>query len=192
MKRTSGWDVAVAVILVGMLGLLVLGGVGFLFFARMSSAPMHAPVASSSSSGYSVAVASTADPILAEDPSFAPTSRVAPQSLGLTFTPISQEHRATFNLEAGIVVSEILPDSTAHKAGVQVGDLIVKANGMPVTTVDEFQQRAGIWKDNDIIHLLVQRATPDGLQDHTVPVRVMSPQELADLIPLTPPLPANP
>lgn len=51
--------------------------------------------------------------------------------LGLTIQPITQELAASFGLDkpTGALVSEVKKDSPAEKAGIEVGDVILKFNG---------------------------------------------------------------
>ena len=56
-----------------------------------------------------------------------PISRIARRSLGVSAEPI------TIGQRTGMKVVGVQPDSPAQKAGIEPGDVIVAANGVPVT-----------------------------------------------------------
>jgi serine protease Do len=56
-----------------------------------------------------------------------PNSRVAGRSLGVSAEPVAIGQRT------GMKVIGVHPDSPAQKAGIEVGDVIVAANGVPIT-----------------------------------------------------------
>ena len=52
--------------------------------------------------------------------------------LGITFQTITPDLADYFGTSEGVVVSRVLPDSPAAKAGLKVGDVITAANGTPI------------------------------------------------------------
>lgn len=44
----------------------------------------------------------------------------------------------SFNGEYGILVDDVLPNSTSESAGTKEGDIIVEINGTPIADVSEF------------------------------------------------------
>src|SRR5881227_949768 len=54
--------------------------------------------------------------------------------------PLPPRARSRFDMDTGIEVIEVLPDSPAERAGLHSEDLIVSVNGTPTPTVDELQK----------------------------------------------------
>jgi len=48
------------------------------------------------------------------------------------------------DLNAGVIVRRVNPDSPAEKAGLQVGDVIVAVDGRPVADVGDVRNRIGL------------------------------------------------
>ncbi|MEM9125574.1 MAG: Do family serine endopeptidase [Pseudomonadota bacterium] len=68
-----------------------------------------------------------------------PDEQVAGTSLGVTVAPLSEAARAEMGVDdsvAGVVVTELAPDSPAAKAGLQRGDVIVKLGNQDTMTPD--------------------------------------------------------
>ncbi|XP_063076552.1 serine protease HTRA3a [Engraulis encrasicolus] len=52
-----------------------------------------------------------------------------------------RQHNPHFpDVSSGILVHEVMPDSPAHKGGLERGDILVKLNGVPVANTDDLQQ----------------------------------------------------
>ncbi|XP_072352014.1 serine protease HTRA3-like isoform X2 [Scyliorhinus torazame] len=63
----------------------------------------------------------------------------------LTITPalieeLKQRNPDFPNIDAGIFVHEVIPDSPAYRGGIQNGDVIVKVNGIPLKTTNDLQE----------------------------------------------------
>lgn len=58
--------------------------------------------------------------------------RTTPLDLGFTYLPVTSEVVAYYNLgvDSGALVTEVSPGSPADRAGVKVGDVILKFNGV--------------------------------------------------------------
>jgi serine protease Do len=65
------------------------------------------------------------------------TGRVDRGGIGITMAPLTPDNaaRVGYNGSDGVIVAEVVPDSPADKSGLQVGDVIVRFNGRPVSTV---------------------------------------------------------
>jgi serine protease Do len=57
--------------------------------------------------------------------------------LGVTVQDVSGELAAYFGVKAGVLVSSVVPDSAAAKAGLRAGDVITEVNGTAVATPRE-------------------------------------------------------
>ena len=86
--------------------------------------------------------------------------------LGVGLTELTPELRTHFGApeNAGVMVSSVEPGSPADKAGLQVGDILVRLNGAPVASVTD-------------LHRLLTRATVGA----AVPVQVVRGTELVAL-----------
>lgn len=83
-----------------------------------------------------------------------PDANPAGGRLGLALRPLSPEEKAQVEGGQGLVVEDIA-DGPAARAGIEPGDVILSANGTPVTSVEQLRkQLAGVDKR---IALLIQR-----------------------------------
>ena len=59
--------------------------------------------------------------------------------LGITFQPVTEDMAKGFNLDNsnGAIVSNVMKDSPAEKAGVNIGDIIVKFNGKLLNNINQ-------------------------------------------------------
>ncbi|MGH8446895.1 MAG: PDZ domain-containing protein, partial [Solimonas sp.] len=67
------------------------------------------------------------------------TKDVSPRLAGATFGPVDDSLRDS-DIDAGIVVKAVQPNSAAAKTGLRPNDVIVAINRKPVTTMDEFNK----------------------------------------------------
>jgi len=66
--------------------------------------------------------------------------------LGVLIQDVTRELAESFNMEkpVGALVSQVIPDSPAEKAGFEVGDVIVKFNGLPVQVSSALPPMVGV------------------------------------------------
>ncbi len=77
-------------------------------------------------------------------PSAVRTASTNPSDLGLHLAVLSSDNRAQWKLPAGtegVVVTEVAPNTAAADRSFAPGDVILKVQGMPVSTPDEVRQR---------------------------------------------------
>ena len=84
--------------------------------------------------------------------------------LGLAVRPLTREEKAQANTQSGVIVEKAA--GPAAQAGLQPGDVVLAANGAPITSVEDL--RNAVDKSKGHIALLVQR----GDSRIFVPVRV--------------------
>jgi serine protease Do len=91
---------------------------------------------------------------VADETAVASTSGDAESSrLGMMVRPLSPEERQQTDVSQGLVVEDV--DGAAAEAGIRPGDVVLSANGKPVSSVE--QLRSAVEKSKDHIALLVQR-----------------------------------
>ncbi|HWI40404.1 MAG TPA: DegQ family serine endoprotease [Verrucomicrobiae bacterium] len=74
------------------------------------------------------------------------TGHVTRGWLGVTIQPITPELASSFGLksEKGALVSEVLKESPAEKAGIRAGDVVVEFNGRPISEMNELPRLVAV------------------------------------------------
>jgi serine protease Do len=87
------------------------------------------------------------------------TGKVAHARLGVEVQPLNQSLAESFKLKTpnGALVAKVTPDSAADKAGIKVGDVILKFNGAPVLDAAQLSQRVGVMTPGDKASLEIWR-----------------------------------
>ncbi|HLV65895.1 MAG TPA: DegQ family serine endoprotease [Polyangiaceae bacterium] len=78
---------------------------------------------------------------------------------GISLAPLTPEHRRAFRVPAdvngGVIVTGVAPGSSAARAGLRPGDVILEVNRRPVATLEQFE--AAYTKSQGRVLLLVNR-----------------------------------
>lgn len=79
--------------------------------------------------------------------------------LGVSLQPVDKEIAAAFNLDKaeGALVSEVVKNSPAEKAGIKQGDIIIEYNGIPVKSIGNFRKDISLMNPDSSIVLKVNR-----------------------------------
>ncbi len=79
--------------------------------------------------------------------------------LGVSISDFNAETAKAFGVEAtqGALVQEIVPDSAAEKAGVEVGDVIVSVNGVTITDAADLRTTIGLKRSGETVKLILIR-----------------------------------
>jgi serine protease Do len=87
------------------------------------------------------------------------TGKVAHARLGVEVQPLNQSLAESFKLKTpnGALVAKVTPDSAADKAGIKVGDVILKFNGLAVLDAGQLSQRVGVMTPGDKASLEIWR-----------------------------------
>jgi len=88
------------------------------------------------------------------------TGRVAHSLLGVEVQTLDQALADSFKLPTpnGALVAKVTPDSAAARAGVQVGDVVLKFNGSPIVDAGQLSARVGVVAPGEKASLEVWRA----------------------------------
>jgi Do/DeqQ family serine protease len=100
--------------------------------------------------------------------------------LGIGIQDISPELREAFNLkngQQGVLVTGVSEDSSAEKAGLQPGDIVIAVDGKKTTSTGQLRSQIGIKEIGDKVRLSLIR---EG-KTKKVNVEVGEPQQLASI-----------
>lgn len=116
---------------------------------------------------------------------------VSPEDLRKGYLGISYERLSDLELSAeqvnrlgwdrAVGVTKVFAGSTAERAGLRPGDVIVALDGRAVVTPEELQSVSSEWKPDQTVELLVLRNTDDRLVEVVVRVRLMTFDETRQL-----------
>lgn len=118
----------------------------------------------------SITVTLEAAPDLTAPQAEAPKSGT--DKLGLRVEPVSADTVKKYNLGAlkqGVVVVEVASGEAADEAGIQPGDVILRANGDRVNSADELAKRVGGAKTGERVSLVILRGKAQTLVNVTIP-----------------------
>ncbi|MDR0437045.1 MAG: trypsin-like peptidase domain-containing protein [Bacteroidales bacterium] len=107
--------------------------------------------------GYSFAVPANIAKKVSED--LRAFGQIQRAFLGILFTPMYQHAAATNKMEDidGLLISRITETGAAKKAGVQLGDILLRINGRPVNTEGDFFEIIGQLRPGETIELTYSR-----------------------------------
>lgn len=79
--------------------------------------------------------------------------------MGVSLQAVDKDIAAAFNLDKteGVLVSEVIKDSPADKAGLKQGDIILQYNGMPIKSQGGFRTEIALMNPGTTINLKVNR-----------------------------------
>ncbi|WDE98307.1 DegQ family serine endoprotease [Lentisphaera profundi] len=77
--------------------------------------------------------------------------------IGIYMQELTAELAESFDVKAGILISQVSPDSPAEKAGLLSGDVIVKLKGKAIVNLAAFRNAIAMEKPGDKIALVIIR-----------------------------------
>ena len=84
-------------------------------------------------------------------------SKVKRPYIGISGRDLDEENAKRYNLVVGVYVYSVDEFSAAEKAGLKVGDVIIKADGTKITTIDELNEIKNKKQIGDTIKLVINR-----------------------------------
>jgi Do/DeqQ family serine protease len=87
--------------------------------------------------------------------------KLAESKLGMTVMGITSSQRREHKLksEAGVMISEVQPQSMAQRVGIRKGDLILQVNDEEISSLQDYQKAMARALRRDSVLLLIQRGT---------------------------------
>lgn len=87
------------------------------------------------------------------------TGNVARGFLGISLQPMNKELAKAFGLDqdGGVVITEVLKESPAEKAGLQQGDIVLKVNDQRIQSAYSFKNLIRLMVPDQIITISLQR-----------------------------------
>lgn len=83
--------------------------------------------------------------------------KITRPSIGIGGINVTESIAKAYNMQVGIYVSEVMKDSPAEKAGFKSGDIVIKAEGKEVKTMDELNSIKYKYKVGDKFKVTVLR-----------------------------------
>ncbi len=77
--------------------------------------------------------------------------------IGIQYESASENDTARLEIEAGVMITSIVPGSPADKCGIAVGDCLVDVDGMTVASRDDLALLSADWLPDEVIELTVIR-----------------------------------
>ncbi|WP_333876925.1 DegQ family serine endoprotease [Methylobacter sp.] len=121
------------------------------------------------------------------------TGKAAHGWLGVQIQDVTRELAESFGMKKpqGALVSKILPDSPAEKAGLQIGDIITEFNGQPIESSGDLPPMVGMTPINNKATLKIIRQGDTKTLDFKVGLLPEEVDKLADAKAAAPKLPHN-
>ncbi len=121
------------------------------------------------------------------------TGKAAHGWLGVQIQDVTRALAESFGMKKpqGALVSKVLPDSPAEKAGLQIGDIITEFNGQPIDASGDLPPMVGITPINNKAALKIIRQGETKTIDFKVGLLPDEVDKLADAKAVAPKLPHN-
>ena len=96
--------------------------------------------------------------------------RVSRGYIGAYINDIAPEVARMYGISdgSGVVISSVMKDSPAEKAGIKAGDIVIELNGTKMKSAAEFRQKVGSYAPGTTVRMKVVR----NKREHTITVRL--------------------
>ena len=92
----------------------------------------------------------------------------AETSWGMSVEAVGPALAGRLDSARGVVVTEVVPEGPAAKAGLRVGDVVLNVNREAVADVASFRQLLAVVKPGESVRLYVHRTTEGGVKEYLV------------------------
>ena len=92
------------------------------------------------------------------------------ESWGLAAESVGSEmaDRLELPIPRGVIITDVVPDSPAGRAGLRPGDVVLDVNREPVTDVASFRRMLAAVKPGESVRLYVHRTSAGGAKEYLV------------------------
>ena len=101
--------------------------------------------------------------------------------LGVSYQPLSPERAKLLGASQGVMVTEVLPGSTAESAGVLPGDVIVKVDDRPIAGEADFILISRKWTPKQTLKLHLLRQAYGGAKEVVIESALMTSDQAIEL-----------
>lgn len=115
--------------------------------------------------GYAIPMA-TAQPIIEQIIANGSVSEGTAAFLGIEAIEITDEDAEKYNMPRGIYLAQVVEDTAADRAGLQVGDIITAIDDREVTTKEELTQILGMYSAGDTIEITFMRTNQGAYEEY--------------------------
>ena len=84
-------------------------------------------------------------------------SNVRPASLNLDVSEVSQPMQIYWGLPAGIIINRINPNSSAYRAGLRVGDVLLKIGQIPLSSMGDYIEALSSYCAGETVRIYLYR-----------------------------------
>ncbi len=90
--------------------------------------------------------------------------------MGIVGVVISEADAEKYSMPEGIYLQQIVEDSPAQEAGLQVGDIIKKFDGLNITSYAQLQEQLQYYRAGETVDLVIYRQVGGNYEEQTVSI----------------------
>jgi len=90
--------------------------------------------------------------------------------LGISGVTVTEENSKSLGIPQGAGISEVVEGAAADKAGLKKGDVIVKFDGLPISSFAELKKQIAYYKAGEEIEVVVARANDGEYKEMTIEI----------------------
>ncbi|MBQ7582966.1 MAG: trypsin-like peptidase domain-containing protein, partial [Lachnospiraceae bacterium] len=90
--------------------------------------------------------------------------------MGIKGVLVTEDQAELYSMPEGIYLQEIVEDSPAEEAGLQVGDIIEKFDGLRISTYAELQKQMQYYRAGETVELEIYRLSDGRYEEQTISI----------------------